>query len=115
MTFKNVCSDDPNGKGLHHWRSVNNNHAEDDANNDNVVERGATAADYRDDGGNGKEDCLNNDNGGGDDWGDVNVDNNSGDVASLLPCLPLIIVKSDGDRNGGGRLMRRRSGLPPRH
>ena len=61
-----------------------------------------TAADNGNDGGNGKEDHLNDDNNGGNNWGDVNVDNNDGDVASLLPCLPLIIVDSNGDCNRGG-------------
>ena len=88
---------------------------EDDKNNDDIGDRGVTAADNGDDGGNGKEDRLNNDNGGGDDWGDVDVDNNVGDVASLLPYLPLIIVDSNRDRNRGwgGGVMRRRSRLRP--
>ena len=99
---KNVYSDDSDGKGLHRWRSVNDDCAEDDANNGDIGERGVTASDNWDDGGNRKDDRLNGDNGGGNDWGDVDVDNNGGDVASLLPCLPLTILKSDGDRNGGG-------------
>ena len=73
-----------------------------------------TTADDGDDGGNGKEDRLNDDNGGGDNCGDVNIKNNNGDIASLLPYLPLIIVDSNGDRNGGG-LMRRRRGITPRN
>ena len=88
---KNVYSDDSDGKGLHLWRSVNDDCAEDDANNGDIGERDVTASDNWDDGGNRKDDRLNGDNGGGDNWGDVDVDNNGGDVASLLPCLPLII------------------------
>ena len=49
-----------------------------------------------------KRTALKNDNSGGDDWGDVNVDNDNIGVASLFPSLPLIIVKSNRDRNGGG-------------
>ena len=96
---KNVRNNDRNGEGLRHWRSVNDNRAEDDANEDDVRERGATAADDRDENGNGKEDRVNNDNGRGDDWGDVDVDNDS--VSSLFPCLPPITAEYDGYRNGG--------------
>ena len=61
---------------------------------------GVTAADDRDNGSNGEEDRIDDD-GGGDDWGEVDVDNDGNGVASLFPCLPPIIVKFDGDRNGG--------------
>ena len=98
---KNVRNDNRGGKGIRRRRSVNNDCAEDDTNDDNVGERDATAADDGNDGGNGEEDCVNNDSGGGDDWGDVDVDNNDDGVASLFPCLPPIIVESDRDHNGG--------------
>ena len=55
---KNVRNDDRDSKGLRFWHSVNNNRTEDDANDNNVGERGVTAADDVDDFGNGKEDRV---------------------------------------------------------
>ena len=91
---KNVRDDDCDGEGLRCWRSVNDDRAEDDANDEDIVERGATAADDGDDGGNGKEDRVDNNDGKGevDDWRDVDLDNDGSSVASLFPCLPNIIV-----------------------
>ena len=66
---KNVCNDDRDSEGLRRWRSVTDDRAEDDANDDNFGERGATAADDRDNVGNGKEDRIDDDDGGGNGWG----------------------------------------------
>ena len=98
---KNVYNYDRDGKGICCWSSINDDRAEDGVNDNGVGERGATAADDVDDGVNGKEERVDN-NGGGDNWGDVSVDNYGSGVASLVLCLPPIIVKSDGDRNRGG-------------
>ena len=111
--LKNVRNDDRDGKEICRWRSVNDIPVEDKANDDNVGERGATTADNRDDGGNGKEGRINDDNDGGKDWGDVNAYNNGGGVTSLFSCLPPIIVHSNRDCNGGGIQRRRRRSRPP--
>ena len=96
-----IKNDDRNGEGICLWRFVDNNRTEDDTNNDDVGERGATTSDDRDNGGNSKEDRVNNDNDGGNNWRDVDVDNDGGGVASLFPCLTPIIVESSGEFNGG--------------
>ena len=45
--LKSVRNNDRNGERLRHWRSVKNNRAEDNENDDDVGERGATADDDR--------------------------------------------------------------------
>ena len=72
-------------------------------NDANVGKRGATAADDGDNGGNIKEDHVGDNNIGGDDWEDVDIDNDNNGVASLYLCLLPIIVEFDGDCNRGGR------------
>ena len=102
ILFKSFRDNDHDGKGLCCWCSVNNDYAENDANDDDVGGRWVTAADDRDNGSNGKEDRVDDDEGGGDDWLDVNVDNDGCGILSLFPFLTPIIVESDRDRNGGG-------------
>ena len=115
-TLKKFRNDDHDGKGISRWCSVNDDRAEEDANDDDVGERGATAADDGYDGGNCEEDRVDDNDGGGNDWGDVDVDNNGGGVAYLFLCLPPIIIESNRDRNGGGRRQRRSmSRSPPCH
>ena len=63
----NVRNNNHDSKGLRLWRFVNDDHAEDNANNEDVGERGATVADDREDGRNGEEDRVKDDNGKGND------------------------------------------------
>ena len=64
---KNLCNDDCDGEGLPHWRFVKDNRADNNVNNSNVGDTGVTTADDREDGGNGKEERIDNDGDGGDD------------------------------------------------
>ena len=64
---KNVRNNNHDSKGLRLWRFVNDDHAEDNANNEDVGERGATVADDREDRRNGEEDRVKDDNGKGND------------------------------------------------
>ena len=72
--FKNVLNKDRDGKGLRRWRSANDDHAEDNANDDDEGERGATAAYDEDDSSNREEYHVDDNYGRGRDWVDVNVD-----------------------------------------
>ena len=65
--LKKVCNDYRDGKGICCWRSVNDDHTEDDAKNNDIRDRGMTTADNGADGGNSKEDRVDDNNGGGDD------------------------------------------------
>ena len=47
-------SNNRDGKGIHRWSSLNDDRAKDDANNGDIRERGVTATDNGDNGGNGK-------------------------------------------------------------
>ena len=57
------------------WRSANDDRAEDNANDDDEGERGATAAYDEDDSSNREEYHVDDNYGRGRDWVDVNVDN----------------------------------------
>ena len=64
---KKVCNDDRDGKGVYCWRSVIDDHTEDDANDNDIRDRGTIAADNGADGGDSKEYRVEDNNGGGDD------------------------------------------------